>query len=156
VKAEKREVDGSSDQAARAACSRRHFRFGWWALLCFLGLGIVLESLHGFKVGWYLDASNETRRLMWTLGHAHGTLLGLLQIAFAVTVNAVPGGTRRSLRLASTCLMAANIVLPCGFLVAGVVVYDGDPGWAILLVPLGAVLLFTGVLLTAWRCQATS
>jgi len=155
VKPAKSEAEGGSDQAERAACARRHFRFGWWSLLSFLSVGLVLESLHGFKVGWYLDASNETRRLLWTLGHAHGTLLGLVQIAFAATVNAVPGGTLRSLRRASRCLIAAGIILPCGFLVAGVVVYEGDPGLAILLVPIGALLLLVGVLLTASRCQDT-
>ena len=41
----------------------RHLRFGWWSLLVFATLGLVLESLHGFKVRAYLDVSNETRRL---------------------------------------------------------------------------------------------
>ena len=35
-------------------------------------LGLVLETLHGFKIGAYLDVSNETRRLMWRLAHVHG------------------------------------------------------------------------------------
>ena len=62
---------------------RRHLRFGWWSLATFGLLGLVLETLHGFKVGAYLDVSNETRRLMWTLAHAHGTLLGLVHLGFA-------------------------------------------------------------------------
>jgi len=53
----------------------RHLLWGWWGLLVFLSLGIILEALHGFKVGAYLDVGNETRRLMWTLAHAHGTML---------------------------------------------------------------------------------
>jgi len=56
----------------------RHLRFGWWSLLVFATLGLILESLHGFKVRAYLDVSNETRRLMWTLAHAHGTLLAVV------------------------------------------------------------------------------
>jgi hypothetical protein len=59
----------------------RHLRAGWWGLLIYLGLGIALEMLHGFKIGFYLDVSNHTRRLMWTLAHAHGTLLALVNIA---------------------------------------------------------------------------
>ena len=59
----------------------RNLRFGWWALLFFLSLGAVLETLQGFKIGWYLDVGNETRRLMFTLAHAHGTLLALVNIA---------------------------------------------------------------------------
>ena len=62
---------------------RRHLLFGWWSLLVFLSLGLGLETLHGFKVGWYLDVANEARRLTWTLAHAHGTLLGLIHLGFA-------------------------------------------------------------------------
>ena len=67
--------------------ARRHIRFGWWSLLVFASAGLVLESLHGFKVRAYLDTSNETRRLMWTLAHAHGTLLvpvGAVLLLFAL------------------------------------------------------------------------
>jgi hypothetical protein len=31
-----------------AALAQRHLRFGWWTLLLFLTLGLVLEALHGF------------------------------------------------------------------------------------------------------------
>src|SRR5882672_2928007 len=64
---------------------RRHLKVGWWALLVFLTAGLVLEALHGFKIGAYLNVSNETRRLMWTLAHAHGALLGLVNLGFAAT-----------------------------------------------------------------------
>ena len=57
-----------------------HLRAGWWAILVFLSAGLVLETLHGFKAPFYLDVGNESRRLMWTLGHSHGTLFGLLNI----------------------------------------------------------------------------
>ena len=128
---------------------RRHLRFGWWSLLFFLTLGMLLEAMHGFKVGWYLDASNSTRRLMWTLSHAHGTLLALVNIAFAATLALLPGQAARSRRLVSPCLMGATLLLPGGFLLGGVVVYDGDPGVGIFLLPVGALLLFVAVLLTA-------
>ena len=59
-------------QPAREILFRRHLRVGWWALLVFLSMGIALETLHGFKIGFYLDASNHTRLLLWTLAHAHG------------------------------------------------------------------------------------
>src|SRR4026208_1542192 len=65
---------------------RRHLRFGWWSLLLFLSLGLTLEALHGFKASIYLNVSNEMRRWMWTLAHAHGASLALLHIAFAVTL----------------------------------------------------------------------
>ena len=65
---------------------RQHLAFGWWSLLVFLSLGIGLETLHGFKVAWYLDVGMETRRLMWRLAHAHGTFLSLVHIAMAATI----------------------------------------------------------------------
>ena len=46
-----------------------HFRVGWHSLVVFMLLGTALETMHGFKIGWYLDVSNETRRLMWPLTH---------------------------------------------------------------------------------------
>lgn len=127
---------------------RRHLRWGWWLLLFYLTLGIVLEALHGFKVGWYLDVSCATRRLMWTLAHTHGTLLGLINIAYAVTLSIMPqSGYRRT--FVSPCLLAAGLLLPGGFFLGGVVFYDGDPGMGVFLVPVGAMFLLLAVLLIA-------
>jgi hypothetical protein len=120
--------------------ARRHLRFGWWALLVFASGGLVLESLHGFKVRAYLDASNQTRRLMWTLAHAHGTLLALVNVAAGLTWRSaplVPGNAR----LISSSLLGASVLLPGGFFLGGVAFYSGDPGVGTILVPIGAVLL---------------
>jgi hypothetical protein len=46
-------------------------------------------------------------------------------------------------------LFGATILLPAGFLLGGVQIYAGDPGLPILLVPVGAILLFAAVALTA-------
>lgn len=132
--------------------ARRHLRFGWWMVLLFIVLGAVLETLHGFKVGWYLDVSSETRRLMWTLAHAHGTLLGILNIAFAATVWLVPQWKSGSRWWASSCLMAAAVLIPAGFFLGGLFIYAGDPGLGVLIVPLGALLLCLAALLAA--CNA--
>jgi len=129
--------------------TRRHLRVGWSTLVLFVVLGAVLETLHGFKVGWYLDVGNETRRLMWTLAHAHGTLLALVHIAFALTVRVTPPADPRRRRLASMGLLLASLLLPGGFFLGGIVVHGGDPNLGILLVPIGAVLLVAAVLLTA-------
>jgi len=107
-----------------------------------------------FKVRWFLDVSNSTRRLLWTLAHAHGTLLGLVHIAFAVTLPALPGEAVRAQRIASLGLTAATVLLPGGFFLGGTFIYGGDPGLGILLVPLGALALLAGVLATA--CAATT
>ena len=118
-------------------------------MLVFLTLGITLEGLHGFKVGWYLDASSETRRLLWTLAHAHGTLFAIIQIAFAATVSLLPHWTTSSRMFASHCIISAGILIPSGFFLGGLFVYEADAGLGILLVPAGALLLLIGVLLTA-------
>src|SRR5687767_13761367 len=128
---------------------RRHLRFGWWSLLIFLTLGIVLEILHGFKIGAYLNVSNSTRRLLWTLAHAHGTALALVHIAFGVTTNYLTAWVGRTRAFASVSLIAASIFLPGGFFLGGLIIYAGDPGLGILLVPLGAIFLFLAVFLCA-------
>ena len=78
---------GEEYNADAAALIRRHLAIGWATLLVFLSLGMVLEVFHGFKVRWYVDLNNATRRLMWTLAHAHGVLIGLIHISFAATVH---------------------------------------------------------------------
>jgi hypothetical protein len=122
---------------------------GWWSLLVFVLGGLALETLHGFKVALYLDVSNETRRLLWTLSHAHGTLLALLNLVFAVSLPALPGFAGASRALASRCLLGALVLLPLGFLLGGVFVHGGDPGIGVLLVPPGGLLLLVAVWLTA-------
>jgi hypothetical protein len=135
--------------------ARRHLRFGWWSLLFFTMLGLVLESLHGFKVPAYLDASNETRRLMWTLAHAHGTLLSLVHVIFGLSVRVAPEMSARSRPLISWCLIGASLLLPGGFFLGGVVFYGGDPGIAVLLVPVGAASMMIAVFLLARMAAST-
>jgi hypothetical protein len=105
--------------------------------------------MHAFKVGYLLDVTNETRRLLWRLAHAHGTLLALVNIAFAFTMVSSSDFSKPSCMVASRCLIGATILLPAGFLVGGTFIYGGDPGYGIVLVPIGAIMLLTGVLLTA-------
>jgi hypothetical protein len=136
--------------------SRRHLRFGWWSLLVFAGLGLTLESFHGFKVPAYLDVANETRRLMWTLAHAHGTLLSLVHVLFGLSVHIVPEMSPRHLQSISWMLIAASVLLPGGFFLGGAVFYGGDPGFGILLVPVGAVLLMAAVFHLARRAALVS
>lgn len=126
-----------------AQLAERNLRFGWWSLLVFLSLGAVLETLHGFKIGWYVDVGNEARRLMFTLAHAHGTLLALVNIAAGLTARIVD---RFALRPSvSFSLIWAAILLPAGFFLGGIVIYDGDPGLGVWLVPIGAALMFYSI-----------
>jgi hypothetical protein len=128
--------------------ANRHLRCGWWFLLVYLFVGLFLEALHGFKFGWYLDVNNEMRRLMFTLGHAHGTLLALINIAAGLTVRGVEGFRLRS--SVSFSLIWAAILLPVGFFLGGLMPYGGDPGIGVGLVPIGGILLLYGVGRAAW------
>ncbi len=130
------------------ALLRRHLRFGWWSLAFFLLVGTALEAMHGLKIGYYLDASNTQRRLLWTLAHAHGALLGLIHVGFAATLGLGVVLSERSSRWASGCLTGASVLLPGGFAIGGWFAEAGDPGLVVLLVPVGAAALLVSVVLT--------
>jgi hypothetical protein len=124
--------------AGTAQAIRQHLRFGWSGLLVFAVLGVVLEALHAWKATAYLGVDNETRRLMWTLAHAHGVGLSLLQIAYAASLKLMAAVR---LQLTSRLLNAASVLVPLGFFLGGVNTYEADPGFGILLVPVGALAL---------------
>ena len=138
------------NESALNDLQRRHLAFGWRMLFLFLLLGFALETLHGLKIDWYLESSSETRRFLWTLAHAHGSLLAILNLAFAFTLQASGSFDEAKAKLVSPSLMAANILLPLGFFLGGIVVYQGDPGAGILLAPIGAVFLIIAVALIAF------
>jgi hypothetical protein len=122
---------------------RRHLKIGWWTLGLWLTLGIALEALHALKLGWYLDVGSETRRLLFTLAHAHGTLLALIHLGYAATLRRL--AATKLARAAGSLLSLASLLLPTGFLLGGVRIYGGDPGPGIFLVPVGALALLFGV-----------
>ena len=135
--------------------ANRHLRFGWWSVAVFGLGGLVLETLHGFKVEAYVDPSNETRRLLWTLAHAHGTLLGLLHLGFGATVR-IAGVNPGPLRQASVALSVASVLLPGGFFLGGIQFYAGDPGIGVVLVPVGATLTVYAAAVVAILLRPTS
>ena len=139
----------SESDRARERLAVRHTAFGWWLLAVAIVAGSTLEALHGFKVGLYLDVSNETRRLLWTLAHAHAALLGLVHVAFASSLPRLHRLTEPSVQLASRALSAGAVLLPAGFLLGGATIQDGDPGLGILLSPVGALLVLVAVVLIA-------
>ena len=130
-----------------SSISMKHLRLGWLLLVVFTVAGLILEALHGFKVAWYLDVGNETRHTMLRLGHAHGTFLGLLNVAFAVTIHRAPLLSLPWSR-ASQLVSVSSVLLPSGFILGGLFPYDGDPGLGILLTPIGALCLIAGAIQT--------
>lgn len=132
--------------ASPSSLCRRHLIEGWGGLFLYACLGLSLEALLAFKAPIYIDVENDTRRLMWRLAHAHGTLFSLLHLGLAFTFTKVrersfpqPAG------LLSGCLTAASLLIPAGFFLAGLRAHDGDPGSAIALVPAGAVALLVAL-----------
>ena len=142
----------SERDARLEALFRRHFRLGWISILVYLLLGLVLEFLHAFKVGWYLDVANETRRHMWTLAHTHGTLFGLLNLAFAYSLPRLTLAAGQ-LSLAAWCFVIGLIGMPLGFFLGGIVVYGGDPGLPVLIAPASGAVLVIGVALVVWGAR---
>ena len=135
------------------ALVRRHLAFGWWSITVFTALGLLLEAGHGLKLGWYLDVSNATRRLSFTLGHAHGTLLGVLNLAYAFSLRHAKLSAVAAAR-ASFALRAVTVLLPLGFLLGGIVFYAGDPGFAIVIVPPSGALLVIALAMIAHSFSA--
>jgi len=131
--------------ARRMETVKRHLRFGWWSLFVFVLLGTVLEGLLGFK--WIPYVIGDIRRMMWTLAHAHGTLLGLVHIAFALTVHSGAGTMPH--RWISPSLITASILLPGGFFAGGIFPFENDPDVGVWVVPLGACFMIAAVLLIA-------
>ena len=147
---------GASEPASELReLALRHLRLGWIGLLVFATLGLVLETLHAFKSGAYLGVGNETRRLLWTLAHAHGVGLSLLHIGLAATLRLAFNELDARLRRAAGFLSFATVLLPGGFFLGGIATYDGDPGVGVLLAPVGAVLLWLTILWVALALSKT-
>lgn len=137
------------DAAERQRVARRQLAFGWYALLGFATLGLVLEALHAYKLGLYLDVGSEMRRFLWRLAHAHGTFLALVNVAFALTLLRAQPQALRRIQVAAACLSSATLLLPLGFFLGGAWATDSDPGAGVVLVPPGALLLVAGLWCTA-------
>ncbi len=131
------------------ASSRACLRFGWTALIVFALLGLTLEGLHLIKAPLYLEM--RIRRELWTLAHAHGTLLALVTIVFGLFLkNCQDTGAWQS--RAATAIRSAALLMPLGFFFGGIGNPETDPSLAILLVPAGALLLVYAAWLAAREC----
>lgn len=131
-------------RGAEETLARRHRRFGWVALLSWMTAGLVLETLHGYKIGAYLQ--DPVRRELLTLAHFHGALLAVVNLVYVRWAEspALTGGARR---LASRALLTGSLLMPLGFLIGGAFPFEGDPGLGIALSPLGALALLTAAAL---------
>ncbi len=127
-----------------------NLRAGLWALAAFGSVGLLLEAFHGFKLGFYLEVAHETRRLLWRLAHAHGALLGLVNVTYALLARAWP---RLDDALASRALLTALMLMPLGFALGGAFASAGDPGASVGLAAAGGVALVFALCRLAWKAR---
>jgi hypothetical protein len=135
--------------AMQRAWIRRQFRIGWTGLVFFMVFGVFLEALHGLKVTAYLGPGVETRRLMWTLAHAHGTLFSVVHLAMGAYFGLCVGQPHVRHQRAARWALVGLVAMPLGFLLGGAWIYEGDPGLGIFLVPVGAVAWIAAAVLLA-------
>jgi len=127
-----------------------HVRVGWWVILLFVVMGIALEAMHGFKVGWYLNANLETRRTLLMLAHAAGVAIGILHVAFAASIRRASEWKAANRSFASASLLAATLAIPGGLILAAVFLQaNGSPGMGVVLAGTGMLLIAAAIAYTA-------
>jgi hypothetical protein len=127
---------------------RRCRRFGWTSLAAWALFGLAIEAAHGFKLAAYLDDS--LRHTILRLAHAHGVILALVVLAFPATLAPETDDARTAHRTGSM-LRAGALLIPAGFALGAIAPHEADPGWPVVLVPLGGVVLVGGLIRAAWR-----
>jgi len=125
-------------------------RQGWISIACWMAIGLLLEGLLGYKTPVYLEDS--VRRELFRLAHSHGTLFGVVLIAAALTAHrcGLPP------TMAQLALRIGAVMMPVGFLLAGIWHSESDPGIAIWLVPPGALLVIFGAVAMALSIKKNS
>ncbi|MBX7079725.1 MAG: hypothetical protein K1X88_11095 [Nannocystaceae bacterium] len=116
----------------------RHVRASVGLLALFLGSGLWLEAMIGLRAGGWVD--DPLRREFLRLGHAHGGLLALvnLALAWAMTKLQTPDGWARRIRVAA---WLGALAVGVGFFGGGLWHGAADPGPLVLIVPAGAMML---------------
>jgi hypothetical protein len=140
-------ASGHAVVAARIA-GQVHLQ-GWISIAVWMTFGLLLEGFLGYRTPAYL-LDNE-RRELFRLAHTHGTLLGLLLLVAALCAQRFHLSPPR---FAINALRVGTVLMPLGFLFAGLWHYQDDPGLAIWLVPPAALLIIFGVVALALASYA--
>ncbi len=121
-------------------------RVGWLLLAVSLPFGLTLETFHAWKAPFYVGS--ETRREMWRLAHAHGTLLGVVCLVWSALAEAHVAVPLRS--SVARQLRWGAVLMPVGFFAGGILNSESDPSLGVLLAPVGAALLISALLRMAF------
>jgi hypothetical protein len=119
-------------------------RQAWIALAVWMSFGLLFEGLIGFRSPYFLQ--DPLRRELWRLAHAHGTVLSILLLVVGLYLY-------RALieppLFALWALRLGTVLMPVGFLLGGIGHYESDPSFAVVLAPLGGVMIIFGVVAIA-------
>ncbi len=120
----------------------RHLRLALATTLLFLAMGLGLEAMLGLRAQGAVD--DGVRRELWRLGHAHGALGGLLNVALAYAMERLrtPAAWARRIRLAA---LLGALAVGLGFVGGGLWHGPTDPGPLVLAVPAGALMLLSSL-----------
>jgi peptidoglycan/LPS O-acetylase OafA/YrhL len=115
-----------------------HLRVALAMAAAFLAMGLWLEAMIGLRAAGWVD--DPLRREFLRLGHAHGGVLSLLNIALAwgMVRLKTPEAWARRIRPAA---VVGALLVALGFI--GGALWHGptDPGPLVLVVPAGAMML---------------
>lgn len=126
--------------------AERHLRLSLALLAIFVASGLWLEAMIGLRAAGWVD--DPLRREFLRLGHAHGGVLALvnLAIAWSLAQLATPEAWAGKIRVAA---WLGALLVGAGFMAGGLTHGPTDPGPPILVVPAGALLLLSAVVATA-------
>lgn len=124
----------------------RHLRWSLALLALFLATGLWLEAMIGLRAAGWADV--PLRREFLRLGHAHGGLLALVNVALAWALGhlGTPEVWAGKIRLAA---WLGALLVGAGFIAGGLLHGPTDPGPPILAVPAGALLLLSSLVAAA-------
>jgi hypothetical protein len=126
--------------------AKLHLRLALVLVALVLSSGLVLESLVGLRTRAWMD--DALLRELVRLAHAHGGLLGLVNVALAFAMGWLKTPELWARRVRVAALLGAVLVV-AGFFGGGVWHGVSDPGPMVLFVPAGALLVIASVVAVA-------
>ncbi|TPV93578.1 MAG: hypothetical protein B7733_19765 [Myxococcales bacterium FL481] len=121
-----------------------HLRASLAAMAVFLAMGLWLEAMFGLRAQGWIDV--PFRREFLRLGHAHGAILGLANVALAFSLQRLGTPCRWARRARAAGLFGAGLV-GLGFCAGGLWPAPAGPGNWVYAVPVGAISTLAALLI---------